>query len=106
MPKELLQSMLTGHQGIGTSAPKTHTDPSTSKTVDTPLRRPSRAAPDAGQNLSRAAIEALARQNITGTAGAAAYLEAGRLAPPGRSRICQQLCWGSLPNVDDAGDQS
>ena len=75
--------MLTGHQGIGTSAPKTHTDPSTSKTVDTPLRRPSRAAPDAGQNLSRAAIEALAGQNITGAARAAAYLKAGCLAPPG-----------------------
>ena len=83
MPKELLQSTLMGHQGVGASAPKTRTDSSTSKTVDTPLRKPSHAAPDAGQKLSRAAIEALAGQNITGTAGAAACLEAGRLAPPG-----------------------
>ena len=83
MPKELLQSTLMGHQGIGASALNTRTDSSTGKTADRPLRRPSRAAQDAGQKLSRAAIEALARQNITGAAGAAAYLKAGHLAPPG-----------------------
>ena len=83
MPKEPLQSKLPGHSGIGAGTSQNHTDPDTSKTAATPIRRPTRSTTDTVQKWSRANIEALAGQNITNAAKAATCLEAGSLVPSG-----------------------